>query len=84
MARIEWVEDEDATGELAEIYSIWKQNHPGRTRFPEVLKCMSARPDFLKSMIDASYAVHFCDGHLKYRTKEMIATFVSAINECRY
>jgi hypothetical protein len=31
-----------------------------------------------------SYRVHFSEGHLSRRIKEMIATYVSALNECRY
>jgi hypothetical protein len=51
---------------------------------PEILKCLSLRPDFLKSVIDFSYRLHFSDGHLTRRVKEMIATLVSAINQCPY
>ena len=84
MANIRWVEDEEATGPLAEIYAAWKEANPGQPRMPEVLKCFSVRPDFLKQVIDFSYAVHFSDGHLPRRIKEMIATYVSALNRCRY
>ena len=84
MARIAWTEDGDARGELAEIYAKWKQANPGRDRFPEILKCFSARPDFLRQVMDFSYGVHFSDGHLTRRTKEMIATYVSALNRCKY
>ena len=84
MARIRWVEDEDAQGELAEIYAGWKAANPGRERFPDILKCFSLRPDFLRQVIDFSYGLHFRDGHLTRQTKEMIATYVSALNRCRY
>lgn len=84
MARIAWIEDDNATGELAEIYSAWKQANPNRAGFPEILKCMSARPEMLRGVMEISESIHFSDGHLKYRTKEMIATYVSALNECRY
>jgi len=84
MPRIEWVDDDQATGEVAEIYSHWKQKNPGRDTMPEILKCLSARPDFLKSVIEFSYKLHFCDGHLSYRVKEMLATYVSGLNQCRY
>lgn len=83
MPRIEWVEDDDAVGELAEIYSAWRAVNPGRS-FPQILKCMSARPEMLRGIMQISDAVHFSDGHLTYRTKELIATYVSAINKCRY
>ena len=81
---IGWVEDEQATGELAQAYAAWKQANPGRSRMPEILKCFSARPDFLRQVMEFSYGVHFSDGHLTRRVKEMIATYVSALNRCRY
>jgi hypothetical protein len=84
MPRIAWVEDEDATGELARIYAQWKADHPGRDRMPGIMKCFSQRPDFLRDVIGFSYRLHFDDGHLLRRTKEMIATFVSGLNRCPY
>ncbi len=35
-------------------------------------------------MDEVSDQVHFSDGHLDLRTKEMIATYVSALNRCSY
>lgn len=84
MARIEWIEDAAATGEVAEIYTEWKREHPGRPQMPEILKCFSLRPDFLRDVINFSYRVQFSEGHLNRRTKEMIATYVSSLNRCPY
>ena len=84
MPFIRWVEDEEATGPLAEVYRQWKEANPGRDRIPEILKCFSARPDFLRQVIEFSYGLHFADGHLSRRTKEMIATLVSGLNQCPY
>ena len=84
MPRIGWVEDEDATGAAAEVYAAWKAANPGRPRMPDILKCFSARPDFLRQVIDFGNGVHFSDGHLTRRHKEMIATYVSGLNACRY
>jgi hypothetical protein len=84
MARIGWIEDGEARGALAGVYAEWKRTHPGRDRIPDILKCFSQRPDFLDHFQRASYAVHFGDGHLPYRTKEKIATFVSGLNRCPY
>ena len=84
MARIDWVEDDEATGELAEIYVGWKRDHPDRAGMPGIMKCFSQRPDFLRDVMRFSYGVHFADGHLDRRTKEMIATFVSGLNRCPY
>lgn len=82
--RIGWTEDEQATDELATLYDSWKQLNPGRDRMPDILKCFSARPDFLRQVMEFSYGLHFSDGHLTRRVKEMLATFVSGLNRCRY
>ena len=84
MPLIGWVDDEQATGEVAEVYAAWKAANPGRERMPEILKCFSLRPDFLRSVVDFSYPLHFSDGHLTRRLKEMIATLVSGLNQCPY
>ena len=81
---IHWIEDDDATGAVAEVYSAWLARNPGRDGMPEIYKCFSHRPDFLQHIIDFAEGVHFCDGHLTRRIKEMIATYVSALNACRY
>jgi len=82
MPRIRWVEEEEATGELADIYRAYME----RTGRPMagILKCFSPRPDFLQDVIQFSDHIHFSDGHLKRRTKEMIATYVSGLNRCPY
>jgi hypothetical protein len=83
MPHIRWVEEDEATGELAEIYKAYLER-TGRPRVAGILKCMSLRPDFLQDVIDFSNHVHFSDGHLTRRTKEMIATYVSGLNRCPY
>ena len=84
MAFIDWVEDDQAQGELAVIYEGWKAANPGRAHFPDILKCFSARPDFLKTVMEFSYRLHFADGFLTRRQKEMLATYVSGLNQCPY
>ena len=84
VARIGWVEDKDATGELREIYDRYLAANPGKVKMPDILKSFSARPDFLKSVMEFSYSLHFSNGHLTRRVKEMIATYVSGLNACKY
>ena len=50
---------------------------------PEILKTMSLRPDFLTAIDEAS-RMHFTDGALTRAQHEMIASYVSALNRCRY
>jgi hypothetical protein len=73
-----------ATGETAAAYAEWLKANPGRTAVPDILKCFADRPDFFRDVVAFSDRVHFRDGHLSYRVKEMLATLVSALNQCRY
>ena len=82
MARIKTVSDSDAEDALAEIYSRAKQESVAGV-VPEILRTMSLRPDFLAA-IDAASRLHFTDGALTRAQHEMIASYVSALNRCRY
>ncbi len=82
--RIRWIDEQHASGELAEIYRQWFDHNPGRPEIPGILKSFSQRPDFLRDVMEFSYRVHFSEGHLTRRVKEMIATYVSALNQCPY
>lgn len=84
MARIRWVRESEAEGELASAYRDWLTTNPGRPEIPGILKCLSLRPDLFRGMVELSDSVHFSDGHLSRRLKEMIATYVSALNRCPY
>jgi hypothetical protein len=83
MARIEWIDDDDADGEAADVYARWKQANNGRA-IPDILKCFSLRPDVFEKIEELSNVLHFSDGHLDRKTKEKIASYVSALNKCRY
>ena len=84
MARIRWVEESEATGDAASAYARWLAKGPGRTAVPAILKCMSLRPDLLTAFDAMSDDLHFRDGHITRRLKEMIGTYVSALNGCHY
>ena len=81
---IPWVDDDEATGQVAKVYAAWKAANPDRDRIPSILKCFSSRPDLLNAVVDLAYPLHFQEGHLSRRIKEMIATYVSALNQCPY
>ena len=72
MARIGWVEDDDASGELADIYRELKRTSM-RGNVPDILRTMSLRPDFLRA-IDQASRLHFTDGALTRAEHEMIAS----------
>jgi hypothetical protein len=77
MARIAWIEDDDAAGEVADVYRELKQTS-GRGNVPDILRAMSLRPDFLRA-IDQASRLHFTDGALSRAEHEMIASYVSAL-----
>jgi alkylhydroperoxidase family enzyme len=83
LRKIEFVEDAEATGEVAKVYDEWRA-HSGRQQMPGILKCFSHRPDFLRQVMDFSNTVHFSEGHLDRKTKEAIASYVSYLNRCPY
>jgi len=81
--KIKVVEDADAAGVVAEAYDYWRASS-GRTKVPGILKCLSARPDFLKQAVDFSNTIQFSDGYLTRRHKELIGSYVSYLNDCPY
>jgi hypothetical protein len=83
MARIRWVEDDEATGELADIYAFFREHSSMGRSVPDIMRTLSVRPDFLKAILEASN-LHFSDGFLTRAQHEMIASYVSALNRCHY
>jgi hypothetical protein len=84
MARIRWVREDEADGDARRAYDEWLAANPGRPAVPGILKCFSLRPDFFRDVVAFSNRLHFSEGHLTRRLKEMIATYVSALNRCPY
>jgi uncharacterized peroxidase-related enzyme len=84
MPFIQWIDEADAEGDVAEGYRMYFKRRPDRTRVAEIIKCFSHRPEFMQQVMDFSWKLHFCDGHLSERLKEMIATLVSGQNRCPY
>ncbi len=81
--KIRIIEDAEATGATAAAYDYWRSGS-GRQQVPGIIKCFGARPDFLRQVVDFSNTVHFSEGHLSRRLKEMIASYVSYLNRCPY
>jgi alkylhydroperoxidase family enzyme len=81
--KIRIIEDHEATGETAAVYEQWRAAS-GRQNVPGILKCFGSRPDFLRQVMDFSNTIHFSEGHLSRRHKEMIASYVSSLNRCPY
>ena len=82
MPRIDWIEDEDATGETAEIFAHTRaMSSSGQV--PDIMRTMSLRPDFMAA-IGAASRLHFSDGALTQAQHEMIASYVAALSKCHY
>ena len=82
MARIKMVEEAEAEGPLADLYAAAKARSVAGV-VPDILRTMSLRPDFLTA-IDSASRLHFSDGALTRAQHELIASYVSALNKCRY
>ena len=80
MAWIQVVNEDEATGELAEYYK--KRNEQG-ARVPNVQKIMSLNPKAMDA-IDAFQQSWREDGALLPRHREMVALVTSALNRCSY
>jgi uncharacterized peroxidase-related enzyme len=77
------VEEPEATGEVGKVYAEFRE-YFGRTSVPGILKCFSSSPEMLKIILQLGKTLVFSEGVLGRRTKEMIATYVSALNDCPY
>jgi alkylhydroperoxidase family enzyme len=79
--RIAWVEEAEATGEVAALY---EQQRARSGRVADIVKTFSGRPEALEAMFSLS-AVHFGpDAALTRAQREMIATHVSKLLGCHY
>jgi Carboxymuconolactone decarboxylase family len=81
--KISITEDAEASGDIASAYDFWRAGS-GRKQVPGIIKCFGARPDFLRQVVQFSNTLHFSEGHLSRRHKEMIASYVSYLNRCPY
>ncbi len=74
--RIQWVDVDDP--KAAAVYG------KAPKRMANILKTMSLRPELMREMGDLVLKAHFQPGFLDCKTKETIASYVSALNACRY
>src|SRR6202789_1074948 len=79
--KIRIIEDAEATGETAAAFDFWRTGS-GRQQVPGIIKCFGARPDFLRRVIDLGNTIHFSEGHLSRRHKEIIPSYVFYFNRC--
>lgn len=53
-------------------------------KLPGIMRAMSLKPEAMVAMIQIAQRMHFHDGFLKVRTKELVATYVSSLNQCPF
>lgn len=78
VARIKWLDEGDPTAPEA-----YRKFGGGARPVPEIMKTLSLRPEIMEAINDLS-RYHFSDGFLDRRTHEMVASYVSAVNKCKY
>jgi len=81
MAWIKLVEEKEATGKLKEYYEHIKRT---RGKIANILKVQSLNQDALKAHLDLYLTLMFGKSGLTRIQREMIATVVSATNNCDY
>jgi uncharacterized peroxidase-related enzyme len=77
--RLRWIEETDPRARR-----VYRRFAGGQWGVPDIFKAMSLRPELMEKALDLSEIGHFSDGYLDRRTKERIATFVSALNGSHY
>lgn len=83
LATIKMVAEDEATGEVKEIYRDIMESL-GTDFVPNMYKAMAAKPDYLRANWDKIRTVMKGSGKLDGLTKEIIAVAVSAAMGCGY
>ena len=82
VARIDWVMD---TAD-PHFDTLKKLGMPFKTpqQIPGIMRTMSVKPEAMVMVQQLAGMMHFSDGALTRRQKELVATYVSALNRCKY
>jgi hypothetical protein len=81
MSYIKTIDQNDATGQLKDIYDNLSSNIG---MIPNIIKVQSLRPDLLEPLLNFIGALMMSEHGLSKTTKELIAAYVSKINSCEY
>jgi alkylhydroperoxidase/carboxymuconolactone decarboxylase family protein YurZ len=76
--RLDWAE------EGTPLFEEASQAAGGKSLRAGIMRTISLKPEYLRPFYAMTRKAHFEDGFLPRRTKEMIATYVSAINHCKF
>ena len=83
MASIKMISEDEATGEVKEIYADIKAQL-GTDFVPNLYKVMASKPGYLEANWNKVKVVMVQPGKLDLMTKEIIAVVVSAVQGCEY
>jgi uncharacterized peroxidase-related enzyme len=81
MAWIEIIPEEGATGDLKEAYDDIAGR---RGKLSNIMRVHSLRPEAMRAHMDLYLSLLFSRSGLSRAERELIATVVSATNQCRY
>ena len=81
MAHLRLIEPEDADGLLAEEYAAAVER---AGKVFNIVRSMSLNPEVLRASIELYRAIMFGPSPLSRQERELLATVVSATNECFY
>jgi len=81
MPRIKVIQQEEAEGRLKQIYDDLEKS---RGKLAEVHKIQSLRPESIVKHMELYMEIMYSNSVLSRADREMIATVVSAANECTY
>lgn len=82
IAWIEVIHEDEAAGELAEIYD--RERVPQTGQVDNILKIHSLHPQTLRDHVQLYKTLMFGKGGLSRPERELIGTVVSAVNHCYY
>jgi hypothetical protein len=75
--RIDWPADDDPRAQQS-------AKALGRPVTGGIMRTMTFQPEWMEAINVLSRKAHFSPGYLDVRTKEMIAAYVSALNDCHF
>lgn len=81
MPYIKIIDENNAEGELKEVYSEIKKT---RGKLSNIMKIHSLQPDTMLKHLDLYKSIVFGKSNLSRELKEMIAVVVSVCNKCEY
>jgi hypothetical protein len=80
VGRIDWAMPGEPSGEALKKAT----GAPSPEMLPGIMRTMSLNPDAMMGIQEIAGKMHFSDGALPRRQKEMVAAYVSALNKCKY